>query len=181
MPTCSPTPTSPCQLSLPSRSQARPGSLASPCPVLLRAPRGHLCPAGPSPGTAGPAAPPKRVGNDPPFGLSHERGWGPPSARCWASQGDCRERLGEGWIGAGEAGQHRLSHHKVRPASKSCPGNGARVAFVARHHLFPSVGCHFAAAMQEEETEPGRKGHPRAVGPGSAFLPAEWAGATRRH
>lgn len=55
------------------------------------------------------------------------------------------------------------------------------MAFVARNHLFPSVGCHLAAAMPEEETEPGRKGHPGVAGLGSTFLPAEWAGATRRH
>lgn len=65
----------------------------------------------------------------------------------------------------GKAGQHCLSHYKVRPASKSCLGSSTRVAFVSQHHLFPSVGCHFAAAMQEKRSQ-GIKGIPGWQGQG---------------
>lgn len=68
----------------------------------------------------------------------------------------------------GKAGQHCLSRCKVRPASKS---SSTRVAFVSQHHLFPSVRCHFAAAMQEESSQ-GIKGRPGWQGQGKHSRPS---------
>lgn len=39
---------------------------------------------------------------------------------------------------------------------------------MSQHHLFLSVGCHFAAAMQEERSQ-GIKGTPRWQGQGKHF------------
>lgn len=42
------------------------------------------------------------------------------------------------------------------------------MVFVSQHHLFLSVGCHFAAAMQEERSQ-GIKGIPGQQGQGKHF------------